>query len=142
MSGVNSSIFVLTSADLASGALVPLPVGAELTKVFVNLGTAGSTASTVTVNKNGAAVSTAVATVASTATKGNAVVVNPYIGVNAAAGAWTDQNQATVPYPASAGGVNNVLPLASFAAGDNVSVTVALGTSAATPTYTLVFEVK
>jgi hypothetical protein len=36
--------------------------------------------------------------------------------------------------------VNNVAPLATFAAGDTVSLTTALGTSAANPGVTLVFN--
>lgn len=140
MSSTGGNVFVLTGADLATG--LPVPANADLVAIYANLGTAGSTASTFQVNKNGAAVTGALATVAASATKANTVITNPYIGVNAAAGAWTDQNQATTPYPAAAGGVNNVAPLASFNAGDVVGLTSTLGTSAANAGVTLVFATR
>ncbi|MDX3260807.1 hypothetical protein PV336_16440 [Streptomyces sp. MI02-2A] len=148
MSDVGGTKFILTSSDLAAGALIPVPVGADLVKIYANLTTAGSTNTTVQVNKNGTAVTGAVATVASgTATKGNLGITNPYVGVNAGNNppSWTDQNAVGAsglgPFNSSAG-TNNVPALASFNAGDNVSVTATLGTSAAGLTYTLVFEVR
>lgn len=140
MSSTGGNAFVLTGADLAVG--LPIPDNADLVAIYANLGTAGSTTSTFQVNKNGAAVTGASVALAAAATKGDVVIVNPYVGVNAAAGAWTDQNQATTPYPASAGGVNNVAPLASFNAGDVVSLTSTLGTSAANAGVTLLFNVR
>jgi hypothetical protein len=140
MSGLGGGTFVLTNADLANA--LPIPAAAELVAVYVNLGTAGSTASTVQVNKNGSAVSGALVTLAAAATKGNKTVTNPYVGVNAAAGAWTDQPVGGVvaPYPNSTGGVNNVAALGTYAAGDTVSLSTALGTSAANPGIVLVFN--
>jgi hypothetical protein len=139
MSGIGGSTFILTNNDLSVAQ--PVPFGAELVAIYANLGTLGSTQSTFQVNKNGSAVSGAVATVAASATKGNKVVSNPYIGVNAGNQAgWTDQQAATVPYTASQGGVNNVAALATFAAGDTISLTTTLGTSAAGPGVVLVLK--
>jgi hypothetical protein len=139
MSGIGGSTFILTNNDLSVAQ--PVPFGAELVAIYANLGTLGSTQSTFQVNKNGSAVSGAVAAVAASATKGNKVISNPYIGVNAGNQAgWTDQQAATVPFTASQGGVNNVSALATFAAGDTVSLTNTLGTSAANPGVVLVFK--
>jgi hypothetical protein len=139
MSSLGGNVFVLTSADVATA--LPVPANADLVAVYVNLGTAGSTASTVQVNKNGASAgASALATVAASATKASLGIVNPYVGVNAAAGAWTDQSG--TQYPGSAGGVNNVSPLASYSAGDTISLTTALGTSAANPNVSLVFAAR
>jgi hypothetical protein len=138
MSGLGGNTFILTGADLA--VALPVPVAAELAAVYVNLGTAGSTNSVFTVNKNGAATSGVVTIAGGAAKTGNKVITNPYTGVNAAAGVWTDQQAGNPPYPNSTGGVNNVAPLATFAAGDTVSLTTALGTSAANPGVTLVFN--
>jgi hypothetical protein len=137
MSGIGGSTFVLTNNDLSVAQ--PVPAGAELVAIYANLGTAGSTASTFQVNKNGAAVTGAVASVAASATKGNKVVSNPYIGVNAGnQSGWTDQSG--TQFTASQGGVNNVSALATFAAGDVVSLTSTLGTSAAGAGVVLVFN--
>jgi hypothetical protein len=142
MSGIGGSTFVLTNNDLSVAQ--PVPAGAELVAIYANLGTAGSTASTFQVNKNGAAVTGAVASVAASATKGNKGVSNPYIGVNAGNQAgWTDQSTSggnPVQFTASQGGVNNVAALATFAAGDVVSLTSTLGTSAAGAGVVLVFN--
>ncbi|MER5754406.1 hypothetical protein [Streptomyces sp. NPDC002088] len=123
MSGVGGNTFVLTSSDLSVAQ--PLPVAAELVAIYGNLGTAGSTQTTFQVNKNGSAVSGALATVAASATKGNKVLTNPYVGVN-------------VITPA----VNDVAALATFVPGDTVSLTTTLGTSAANPGVALHFKVK
>jgi hypothetical protein len=122
MSEIGGNLFVVTATDAAQPVL-PLPFAADLTKVYVNLATAGTAASTVTVKKNTVAQTPAGVTVAIGATKANVGIVNPYIGVN-------------VVSPA----VNNVAPLASFAAGDTVQVVTALGTTAAGAGITLVFE--
>jgi hypothetical protein len=140
MSEIGGNLFVVTATDAAQPVL-PLPFAADLTKVYVNLATAGSTNTVVNVKKNGTNVTGAAVTLANTVTKANVGIVNPYIGVNAAnQSGWTDQQAATVPYTASAGGVNNVPPLASFAAGDTVQVSTALGTSAVGAGVVLVFE--
>jgi hypothetical protein len=141
MSEIGGNLFVVTATDAAQ-PILPLPFAADLVKVYVNLATPSASAvSTVTVKKNGTAVTPAGATVAINATKANVGIVNPYIGVNAAnQSGWTDQQAATVPYTASAGGVNNVAPLASFAAGDTLQVVTALGATAAGAGITLVFE--
>jgi hypothetical protein len=136
MSSIGGSTFVLTNSDLSVAQ--PIPVAAELVSVFVNLGTAGSTQTTVQVNKNGAAVTGALATLTAGQTKGNKVITNPYIGVNAGASSWTDQSG--TPYPGNNGGVNNVNALATYAAGDTVSLSTTLGTTAANPGVTLVFK--
>lgn len=137
MSGIGGNTFVLTNSDLSVAQ--PVPAGAELVAIYANLGTSGSTASTFQVNKNGAAVTGAVATVAASATKGNKGVSNPYIGVNAGNQAgWTDQSG--TQFTASQGGTNNVAALATFAAGDVVSLTSTLGTSAAGAGVVLVFN--
>jgi hypothetical protein len=137
MSGIGGSTFILTSNDLSVAQ--PVPFGAELVAIYANLGTAGSTQSTFQVNKNGSAVSGAVATVAASATKGNKGITNPYVGVNAGNQAgWTDQSGTA--FTASQGGVNNVSALATFAAGDTVSLTNTLGTSAANAGVVLVFK--
>jgi hypothetical protein len=137
MSGIGGYTYILTNNDLSVAQ--PVPAGAELVSIYANLGTAGSTQSTFQVNKNGSAVSGAVATVAASATKGNKVISNPYVGVNAGNQAgWTDQSG--TQFTASQGGVNNVAALATFAAGDTVSLTNTLGTSAANPGVVLVFK--
>jgi hypothetical protein len=142
MSGIGGSTFVLTNSDLSVAQ--PLPAAAELVSVFANLGTAGSTQSTFQVNRNAVAVTGAVATIAAGQTKGNKTISNPYVGVNAGNQAgWTDQSVSggnAVPYTASQGGVNNVAALATYAAGDTVSLTTTLGTTAANPGVTLVFK--
>jgi hypothetical protein len=122
MSEIGGNLFVVTATDAAQPVL-PLPFAADLTKVYVNLTAAGSTATTVSIKKNGNATPVSTATVAASATKGSVGIVNPYIGVN-------------VVTPA----VNNVPPLASFAAGDTVQAVTALGTTAAGAGITLVFE--
>jgi hypothetical protein len=122
MSEIGGNLFVVTATDAAQPNL-PLPFAADLTKVYVNLATSGSTATTVNIKKNGNATPVSTTTVAIGATKANVGIVNPYIGVN-------------VVTPA----VNNVAPLASFAAGDTVQVATALGTSAVGAGITLVFE--
>jgi hypothetical protein len=122
MSEIGGNLFVVTATDAAQPVL-PLPFAADLTKVYVNLATAGSTNTVVNVKKNGANVTGAAVTLASTVTKANVGIVNPYVGVNVVAPA-----------------VNNVAPLASFAAGDTVQVSTALGTSAVGAGVTLVFE--
>lgn len=139
MSGFGGGTFVLTSADVATA--LPLPANADLVAVYVNLGTAGSTASTVTVNKNGASAG-AVVTVAASATKGDLVIVNPNVGVNEGdlPVGWTDQNEATDGPFNSTGGVTDPPPLASYNAGDTLSLTTALGTSAANPNVALLFS--
>jgi hypothetical protein len=122
MSEIGGNLFVVTATDAAQPVL-PLPFAADLTKVYVNLATAGSTNTVVNVKKNGTNVTGAAVTLANTVTKANVGIVNPYIGVN-------------VVTPA----VNNVTPLASFAAGDTVQVSTALGTSAVGAGVVLVFE--
>jgi hypothetical protein len=122
MSEIGGNLFVVTATDAAQPVL-PLPFAADLTKVYVNLATAGSTTTTVNVKKNGTNVTGAAVALANTVTKANVGIVNPYIGVN-------------VVTPA----VNTVSPLASFAAGDTVQVATALGTSAVGAGITLVFE--
>lgn len=124
MSEIGGNLFVVTATDAAQPVL-PLPFAADLSKVYVNLATAGSTNTVVNVKKNGANVAGAAVTLASAATKGNVGIVNPYIGQN-------------IVTPA----VNTVGPLASFAAGDTVQVATALGTSAAGAGITLVFEAR
>src|SRR5689334_19388673 len=109
MSSIGGSTFILTNTDLSVAQ--PVPFGAELVAIYANLGTAGSTQSTFQVNKNGSAVSGAVAAIAASQTKGNKVITNPYVGVNV-----------TVP------AVNNISALATYAAGDTISLTNTLGT--------------
>jgi hypothetical protein len=122
MSEIGGNLFVVTATDAAQPVL-PLPFAADLTKVYVNLATAGSTNTVVNVKKNGTNVTGAAVTLANTVTKANVGIVNPYIGQN-------------IVTPA----VNNVAPLASFAAGDTVQVSTALGTSAVGAGVVLVFE--
>jgi hypothetical protein len=139
MSGIGGYTFIMTNNDLTVAQ--PIPAAAELVAIFGNLGTAGSTNTTFQVNKNGSAVTGASVVLANTVTKGNKTIANPYVGVNAGnQSGWTDQQAATVPYTASQGGVNNVSALATYAAGDTVSLTNTLGTSAANPGVVLVFK--
>jgi hypothetical protein len=132
--------FILTHSDLT--VATPLPVPAELVAIYGNLGTAGSTATTFQVNKNGGAVSGAIVTLASAATKGNKVITNPNIGVNVgnSPSGWTDQNASSLGAFNSSGQPLATPPLASFVAGDTVSLTNTLGTSAANPGVVLVFR--
>jgi hypothetical protein len=122
MSEIGGNLFVVTSTDAAQ-PILPLPFAADLTKVYVNLATSGSTATTVTIKKNTVAQTPAGVTVAIGATKANVGIVNPYIGQN-------------IVTPA----VNTVAPLASFAAGDTVQAVTALGTSATGAGVVMVFE--
>jgi hypothetical protein len=140
MSDVGGTQFYFTHADLAVG--LPLPRAAELVAIYGNLGTTGSTNTTFQANKNGSAVTGAVVTLASGVAKANKIITNPNIGVNAgnSPSGWTDQNAASTGAFNSSGGPLATPPLASFAAGDTVSLTTTLGTSAANPGVVFAFQ--
>ncbi|MFF1701211.1 hypothetical protein [Streptomyces sp. NPDC058252] len=140
MSDIGGDTFVVVNPGSVP---VPLPYAAELVGVFVNLGTAGSTNTTVQVNKNGASLgANGLVTIAGgAATKGNKVITNPNVGVNTGnlPSGWTDQNASSLGAFNSSSGPTATPPLGTFAAGDTFSVTTTLGTSAANPGVTLVF---
>lgn len=140
MSDVGGQKLWFTNQDLTVAQ--PIPFAAELVAIYANLGTAGSTTTTFQVNKNGSAVTGAVVTLANTVTKANKAITNPNVGVNAGntPSGWTDQNAGTLGAFNSSGGPAATPPLASFAAGDTVSLTTTLGTSAANPGVVLVLQ--
>jgi hypothetical protein len=141
MSDVGGTQFYFTHADLAVG--LPLPRACELVAIYGNLGTAGSTNTTFQVQKNLTNVTGALVTIAGgTAKTGNKVITNPNIGVNAgnSPSGWTDQNAGTTGFFNSSGGPTATPPLATFAAGDTVSLVTTLGTSAANPGVVLAFQ--
>jgi hypothetical protein len=140
MSDVGGTQFYFTHADLTVG--LPLPRAAELVAIYGNLGTAGSTNTTFQANKNGSSVSGASVVLSSGVTKANKIITNPNIGVNAgnSPSGWTDQNVGTLGAFNSSGGPLATPPLATFAAGDTVSLTTTLGTSAANPGVVFAFQ--
>jgi hypothetical protein len=143
MSDVGGTQFYFTHADLAVG--LPLPRAAELVAIYGNLGTTGSTNTTFQANKNGSAVTGASVVLGSGVAKANKIITNPNIGVNAgnSPSPWTDQAYAANPSIGafnSSGGPLATPPLATFAAGDTVSLTTTLGTSAANPGVVFAFQ--
>lgn len=136
---IERAAFVVTT----TGPAVSIPVDAELVAVSAALGTAGTTASTVDVKHNGSTV---------------------FAGQNASAGPFSVNANATTSSVVKAvsgltlgtqvtnnitSGVDIIDPavhaevaLATLTAGDTVSASVTLGTSAANPIVSLYFVKK